>query len=68
MQVKEETPLSDKSCKYCYYNDFCSEDEVCDNYAPIGDDAENASIDELIEQRREEFRRDFFEYIEDRMS
>lgn len=55
--------LSDKSCKYCYYNDFCTEDEVCDNYAPVGD-----VIDELIEQRREEFRGDFFAYIEDSVS
>ena len=63
MQAKEEILLSDKSCKYCYYNDFCTEDEVCDNYAPVGD-----VIDELIEQRREEFRGDFFAYIEDSVS
>lgn len=60
--------MSNKRCKYCYYNDFCPEDEVCDNYALISDDMEDVFIDELIEQRREEFRRDFFEYIEDRMS
>lgn len=60
--------MNNKSCKYCYYNDFCSDDEVCDNYAPIGDAAEDVLIDELIEQRREEFRKDFFRYIEDRES
>jgi len=59
--------LGDKSCKYCYYNDFCSDDEVCDNYAPVGDVAEYIDIDELIEQRRYEFHNSFFEYIEDRM-
>lgn len=60
--------MNNKSCKYCYYNDFCSDDEVCDNYAPVGDASEDALIDELIEQRREEFRKDFFRYIEDRES
>lgn len=54
--------MSDKSCKYCYYNDFCFEDGVCDNYTPVGDSA----IDELIEQKREEFRNDYFKYIKDR--
>ena len=68
MLVKEEIQLSNKSCKYCYYNDFCQEDEICENYAPIGDDAEDETIDELIERRREEFRKDYFEYIEDRLS
>lgn len=53
-----------KSCKYCYYTDFCASDEVCDNYAPIGETGEYFSIDELIEQRRNEFREDFFRYIE----
>lgn len=60
--------MNNKSCKYCYYNDFCSDDEVCDNYAPVGDAAEDALIDGLIEQRREEFHKDFFRYIEDRES
>lgn len=60
--------MNNKSCKYCYYNDFCSDDEVCDNYAPVGDAAEDVLVDELIEQRREEFRKDFFRYIEDRES
>lgn len=64
MRVKEGILLGDKNCRYCYYNDFCSEDEVCDNYAPIGDDAEDTAIYELIEQGREEFRREFFKYIE----
>lgn len=60
--------MNNKNCKYCYYNDFCLEDEVCDNYAPIGDDAGSIDIDELIEYNRNEFREDFFEYIIDRMS
>lgn len=56
--------MANKECKYCYYSDFCSNDEICDNYAPIGDAAEIIAIDELIEERRQEFRRDYFEYIE----
>lgn len=60
--------MNNKSCKRCYYNDFCSNDEVCDNYAPVDDATKDTLIDELIEQRREEFRKDFFRYIEDRES
>ena len=58
--------MSNKSCRLCYYCDFCSGDEICDNYAPVGEDTSYIDIDRYIEERGSEFRSEYFRYIEDR--
>lgn len=57
--------MDKKDCRVCYYSDFCASDEVCDNYAPVGEISDDVAED-LIERGRIEFREDFFRYIEDR--
>lgn len=54
-----------KKCSNCYYFDLCGSGSVCDYYYPIGEDAENEAIDELIEKKRYEFYDEWNEYISD---
>lgn len=42
---------------------MCDGSELCDDYYPIGEEAEEADIEELIEKRREEFQEEWNEYI-----
>lgn len=55
--------MSNKRCKDCYYGDVCPSAEVCEDFAPITEEAEGAVIDEIIERGREEFRADWNTYI-----
>ena len=55
--------LINKRCKDCYYCDVCLNDEACDDFTPITEDFEDAVIDEIIEQGREEYRAAWSEYI-----
>lgn len=55
--------LSNKRCKDCYYGDVCPSAEVCEDFAPITEVAEDAVIEEIIEQGREEYRAAWNEYI-----
>lgn len=52
-----------KTCLHCYYKDKCDQDEVCEDYYPIDQQAEDEAIDELIEENRVAFRAEWFEYI-----
>jgi hypothetical protein len=36
---------------------------LCDDYAPLGDAAEDYAIEELIEKGRQEFRTEWEQYI-----
>lgn len=65
MQVKEEMVLSDKMCEGCYYYNVCCVDDVCSDYTPVTEHAETEMIEDLIESRRAEYRRAWFEYIEE---
>lgn len=55
--------MDNKRCKDCYYWDICPSAEVCEDFAPITDEAESAVIDEIIERGREEFRAAWNTYI-----
>lgn len=55
--------MTTKQCNNCYYHDVCDGSELCDDYYPIGEEAEEADIEELIEKRREEFQEEWNEYI-----
>lgn len=54
-----------KSCSYCYFKDKCHQSEVCENYYPIDQQAEDDAIDEMIEKNRIAFRAEWFGYIEE---
>ena len=53
-----------KNCKFCIYNDSCHSESVCDDYSPIHIDIEEIELEALIEKRREEFRKEWFAYIQ----
>lgn len=52
-----------KHCSNCYYYDVCNSSDLCDDYAPLGDAAEDYAIEELIEKCRQEFRTEWEQYI-----
>lgn len=54
----------DKQCEKCFYYDKCNANEVCEDYTPLGEYAEDEYIDKLIENRRIEFHKEWFSYIE----
>lgn len=53
-----------KSCKDCYYGEVCYAREVCDDYFPVGEEAEDVVIEETIETGRSDFYSEWFRYIE----
>ena len=55
-----------KDCKNCFYNDKCPSEEVCEDYTPLEEEQDDAEIDELIEARRIEFRKEWVKYIEEK--
>lgn len=57
--------LSKKHCDNCYYNDQCDYGEMCEDYTPIGEQAINEEVDDMIENNHVTFRTEWFEYIED---
>ena len=58
--------MTDKSCAYCYFVDFCKQDEVCDYYYPFFavDEESDEFIDDLIERGRIAFRGEWFNYLD----
>ena len=52
--------------KTCYYNHCCKcgedECEQCDNYHPVGREAEDNYVDSIIERERIAFRAEWFLY------
>lgn len=54
--------MVEHDCRACLFYDRCTHRMVCDNFAPAGDDAENASLDAYIEERRAEFFMEWHEY------
>lgn len=55
--------MNNKNCKDCYYGNICPRTEACEDFIPIIDEAEDAVIDEIIEQGREEYRTEWHQYI-----
>lgn len=49
-------------CSNCLFYDKCARSMSCDNYTPAGDDAEDEALDTYIEERRIEFRQEWYEY------
>lgn len=55
--------MENKKCADCYYSDICPHDNTCEYYTPVGENAIDTYIDEVIERRRMSFRTEWFEYI-----
>lgn len=56
---------SNGKCGRCLWGDTCPFGEPCAYFAPIWDEIGDAAIGHIIEERRDEFRREFFRYISD---
>lgn len=50
-------------CCNCYYHNACCETQICDNYIPLDDSSEDIATDRLIEQGRQEFYKEWIEYL-----
>ena len=65
MSVKEVTLVVQASCSNCYFSSTCDRYIKCEYYTPIDeqplDDANND--DDIIEQNRIEFRKEWFRYV-----
>lgn len=57
--------VNEASCDRCCFYDVCAERELCDDYSAAEAWADDEYIDALIEQGREEFRKEWFGYLED---
>lgn len=56
--------MSRKQCTKCLFRDKCDGSELCDDYYPVDGDMTDDAVDELIQNRHEEFRQEWNEYIE----
>ena len=54
--------MIEHDCRFCLFYDRCTHSMACDNYTPVGDDAEDAALDTYIEERRIEFRQEWHVY------
>ena len=54
--------MIEHSCRACLFYDKCTRRFVCDNYTPAGEDAEEDALDTYIEERRVEFKEEWYQY------
>lgn len=47
--------MIESNCRNCQFYDNCAHRRLCDNYSPIGEEAEDEYIERHIEKEREEF-------------
>ena len=52
-----------KDCLHCCFGDKCKQEEPCENYYPIDQDAEDEFIYKLTQDSRIEYYSAWFEYI-----
>lgn len=52
-----------KKCSNCYFHDVCEDNLVCEDYAPLGDEAEWNETEELIKQEKNKFLEEWNQYI-----
>ncbi len=55
--------MINEKCTACLFNDSCRTYKECNYYIPANDEAEEAEIDEYIEEERRKFREEWHEYI-----
>lgn len=56
--------LSKRYCGNCYYGDLCHCDETCEDYTPVNEQSIDEDINNMVEQNRIAFRKEWFGYIE----
>lgn len=54
--------MNDYPCRSCLFYDKCQNRVGCDDYAPVGVDAEEEALDTYIEERRREFNDEWYKY------
>lgn len=54
----------DYKCSRCLYFDMCFETQACEYYTPLSE-YEDEYIEMMIENGRTEFRKEWFQYIND---
>lgn len=54
----------EKSCNTCFYYDKCRSKRVCNDYIPLCDELDAMDIDSYIETGRQNFYKEWAEYIE----
>lgn len=55
--------MNKKYCANCYFGNTCPSDKICDGYIPLDEDFINDDIDDVIEQKRVEFHKEWRKYI-----
>lgn len=51
-----------RTCRMCLWLDQCGQDDVCEDFSPLGED-----VEEFIEKERELFVAEWLEYIRDNL-
>lgn len=65
MMWVESVVVTVRTCDTCYDKDVCGCGVACSHYSPLGDEAEDAVLQELVESERDAFREAWFEYVSD---
>lgn len=55
--------MNNKHCDSCYFGEVCPSDGICEDYISLDEQFNDESVDNLIEQRRIEFRKEWHRYI-----
>lgn len=55
--------MNKKSCEGCYFYGDCSGRKICGGYTPLTEEGEDFEVRLVIRKGRNEFRRDWDEYI-----
>lgn len=56
--------MSKKSCTGCYFYGNCSGRKICGGYTPLTDEGEEFEVNLAIRKGRNEFRKEWNEYID----
>lgn len=52
-----------RQCENCVFGELCYEPIECENYFPVGDEAEDEFINYIIDEEMIEYREAWFDYI-----
>lgn len=55
-----------RRCNNCYFGDICNGTKKCSHYTPFEYETDDDEIEQLIEQRRVEYRIEWLEYAQKR--
>lgn len=55
--------MSDPKCRHCLFYDTCKSRFGCEDFAPVGEEAEEEALNTYIEDRRQEFHEEWMRYV-----